>query len=53
MKLFHQERRFVLKDSKSLAFYNLPVGQVLEARASLLLKANPLEARDPTMRPKR
>merc|ERR1719163_719348 len=32
LKLYHQEKRLVLKDSNSLAFYNLVGGTVLEAK---------------------
>jgi hypothetical protein len=32
LKLYHQEKRMVLKDSNSLAFYNLVGGTVLEAK---------------------
>jgi splicing factor 3A subunit 1 len=32
MRIVHQDQRYLLKDSNSLAFYNLPTGTVLEAR---------------------
>ena len=32
LKLYHQEKRLLLKDSNSLAFYNLVGGTVLEAK---------------------
>jgi len=32
MRLVHQEKRFLLKDSNTLAFYNLASGTVLEAK---------------------
>jgi splicing factor 3A subunit 1 len=32
IKLVHSEKRYVLKDSNTLAFYNLATGVVLEAR---------------------
>lgn len=32
MRLIHQEKHFVLKDTQSLAYYNLEVGTVLECK---------------------